>query len=114
MTVLAILLMGACKKSSTSNHQQKIVVVTTIPKSTTFQVKVTDKATGEQLLSVTGATSDGTYSVTNESNTDLSVQYRFITQGQSIGQGTLDITCNGQSLLHANGGYSDNYTIKVP
>jgi hypothetical protein len=113
VTDILLISLSSCKKS-TSHPQQKIIVsLTNITKSTTYIIKITDKTIGGEVLSLTGGETDDTASFTADPGDALSVHYSFTTTGSQYGQGTLDITCSGSTLLHSDGGYSDNYSLTV-
>ena len=118
-SVICLFILIGCKKTAQQKiAQQRTITVTTtnISTSTIYTVVVHNTTTAETPLDISTVTGVGnqTFSFIANSGDVLNAQYAFYTTGKVNGQGNLDFVCNGQNLLHADGGNGTNFIIKVP
>jgi hypothetical protein len=111
---LCLLAVIGCKKSP----QIRVISIATtnISSYTMYTIIVKNTRTGTTPLDI--STLDGrgnqTFFINAQKGDVLNMQYAMYTQGTQYGQGFLDVTCNGQSLWHSNGGSGQNIILTTP
>jgi hypothetical protein len=100
----------SCKKEAPNRAIQ--INITNIA-NTTLSLSVKNADGSSPQFAVANQNTNGNYTVTAHSGSQLTVVYYFATTGQQLGQGNIDFTYDSTSLLKINGG-NGTQTIDVP
>ncbi len=113
MTIGLLPLVMACKKETIATTKVSVVISEVDSKLTTYNISFTN-GNGYNVISVSNANSNETYTAIMNSGDKIKGSFTFITQGKMYGQGKLTIQANGQTIKTFNGGSGTNLDVAIP